>query len=192
MVTFEVFGPFSIPFEISRRGRGGRPKKIISKKTASEFWKEIAASVGHAHLASKKGCYVFAMSAGRGSMPWYVGKAEKNQRTLKHEVFHEDKRRKYNGVLKKSRRRTPHMFLLVRTQQQGRLGEAVDELETLLVWMAAHRNGHLINKKKRGTHPAKLVRISRQLAIKNLVNASRGQPNESARRFELLMKIRER
>ena len=191
MVTFEVFGPFDVPFEISRRGRGGRPKKVVSTTTEKVFWKNIAASIGDAHLSAKKDCYVFALSAGRGAMPWYVGKTDADARTLKHEVFEKDKRTKYNGVLGGSQRRIPKMFLLVRTQQQGRLGAAVDDLETLLIWMASHRNPDLVNLKKRNTHPAKLVRISRELAIKNLVNATRGQPNESARQFELMMKIRE-
>lgn len=56
MVTFEVFGPFDVGFEISRRGRGGRARKTITKKVANEFWKSVANSDEHAHLASKKGC----------------------------------------------------------------------------------------------------------------------------------------
>ena len=58
------------------------------------------------------------------------------------------------------------MFLIVRQAVSGRLGSAIDDLETLLIWMAAHRNKSLLNKKKRDTHPAKLLRIANSISLK--------------------------
>lgn len=177
--------------EISRRGRGGRKRKIISKAVATEFWETVAES-DHARLASKKGCYVFVLSAGRGSMPWYVGKTEKNKRTLKQEVFADEKLGKYKTILGKSKRRSPQMFLVVRAAGQGRLGGAIDDLETLLIWMAAHRNKKLLNKKKRDTHPAKLLRIANTISLKGVFQAGQGRPTKAEEAFELAMKSRPR
>lgn len=189
MVEFKVFGPFEIGHDISRRGRGGRPKKIITTKIGRDFWKTIPEH--HVHLASHKGCYVFTLSAGRGSMPWYVGKTEKNKRTLKQEVFAEEKLRKYKKILAKSKRRSPTLYLLIRSKRQGRLGSAIDDLETLLIWIASHRNKKILNKRKRDTQPARLMRIVNRIGIKGILNCNPGQPTTSAQLFETLMRFRE-
>ena len=189
MVKFQVFGPFKIGYDISRRGRGGRPKKIITAKIGRHFCGAIPKK--HLHLASHKGCYVFTLSAGRGSMPWYVGKTEKNKRTLKQEVFAEEKLRKYKTILAKSRRRSPALYFLVRIEQQGPLGSAIDDLETLLIWIASHRNKSVLNKRKRDTQPARLMRIVNRIGIKGILNCNPGRPTEPSRLFETLMKFRE-
>lgn len=190
MITFEVHGPFDVEYEISRRGRGGRARKIISKECATRFWNELPEK--HAHLAAHKGCYVLTLRAGRGSLVWYIGKTEKNKRTLKQEVFAEEKRTKYKPILNRSRRRSPQVYLLVRGRGRGRLGRAIDDLETLLIWTAAHRNPQLINKRKRNTQPAKLVRIVNSICIKGLLNSGQGQPPKSAQKLDKALNFRER
>ena len=190
MVTFQVFGPFDVDCEISRRGRRALPRKVITKEVIRKFWESVAAE--HAHIASKKGCYVFALRAGRGSMPWYVGKTEKSARTLKQEVFDREKLAKYRTILKRSRRRSPEIYLVVRSEQQGRLGRAIDDLETVLIWAAFHRNKGLLNKRKRETHPARLIRIVSSIAIAKLLNGGPGAPDAEAASFDAMLRFRER
>lgn len=125
-------------------------------------------------------------------MPWYVGKTEKKARTLKQEVFHAEKLPKYRAILSRSRRRTPQTFLIVRTAERGRLGRAIDDLETLLIWMGAHRNKQLLNRRKRNTQPARLVRIASSIAIRGLMNAGQGAPSRSVQSFERAMNLREK
>jgi hypothetical protein len=190
MITFEVHGPFDVEYEISKRGRGGRAKKIISSECASRFWAQLPEK--HSHLAGHKGCYVFTLRAGRGSMAWYVGKTEKKKRTLKQEVFAEEKRRKYKPILSKSKRRSPELYFLIRAPGQGRLGSVIDDLETLLIWTAVHRNPKLINKRKRKTQPAKLVRIVNNICIKGLLNCTPGHPSKAAEKLDKAIHFRER
>jgi hypothetical protein len=192
MVEFEIFGPFDTGFEVSGRGRGGPKRKTITKAVGKTFWESVAYPENGAHVAAKKGCYVFVLSAGRGSMPWYVGKTEKSARTLKREVFDEEKLRKYRAILSRSKRRTAKLFLLVRSAQRGRLGRAIDDLETFLIWAASHRNKDILNRRKRDTQPARLVRIANSLSIKGFLNARRGAPSSSVRSFEQAMRLRER
>ncbi len=71
MADFYVEGPFHIPCEMKAAGR------VIQHK---EFWKQPDVQP----FADEKGCYVFAVRAGGGYTPIYVGKAT---RTFKQECF---------------------------------------------------------------------------------------------------------
>jgi hypothetical protein len=195
MVKFSVYGPFSIETTPERRGRGGPRNRKVTADDARAFWETL--DDDHQHLAAHKGVYVFVLRAGRGSHPWYIGKTEKNKRTLKGEVFTDDKRRKYNDkILRRAGRRRkgkPQLFFLVRSpNNRGRIGRAIDELETLLIWIARGRNPGLINKKKINTQPARLMRIVNELAIQGLLNASQGQPPKAARALNDVLAFRER
>lgn len=65
MHRFKVEGPLEVPFS------QGKAAKSISPKEAKEFWEH------HPHLERGRGCYIFAIRAGRGITPAYVGKATK-------------------------------------------------------------------------------------------------------------------
>lgn len=54
-IRFDVSGPFKIP--TTRHGAGKR----VSKKELGDFWRAVAGD----SLVDAKGCYVFAMRAGR-------------------------------------------------------------------------------------------------------------------------------
>lgn len=190
MVEFEIFGPFKVSHDFSWRGRGGRKKKIITRQNGRDFWEDVAET--HPRLAAHRGCYVFALKAGRGCMPWYIGKTEKAKRSLKQEVFADEKLAKYKKILAKSKRRSPEMYLIARSVQQGRLGSAIDDLETLLIWFASHRNKNLLNKSKRDTHPASLARIMNSIAIRGLLNGTPGAPSVDTKSFDIAMRFRER
>lgn len=192
MVEFTVYGPFTVPTVADRRGRGGRKRKKVTTSCGREFWRDI--DDNHAHLAAHKGCYVFVLRAGRGAHPWYIGKTEKSKRTLKQEVFSPDKLTKYNKQILKGRRRgLAQLYFLVRSPgNRGRIGRAIDELETLLIWVARNRNRGLTNKKKIDTQPARLVRVVNNLAVHGLLNSRQGKPSKAARAFNLVVAFRER
>ena len=104
---FEVFGPFNVPEE---KGRGGRG---IGANSGSAFWKKhLDASA----LRSRIGCYVFAISAGGGYRPVYVGRTKKS---FEQEVFQYHKRDKYNSELRNVERGKPVMFFIVHPEGRG-------------------------------------------------------------------------
>lgn len=83
-----VFGPFPIPFK--KNGNG--VSKRITKENAASFW----ASDDGESIGPKQGVYIFALRAGKGFTPWYVGKATKS---FKQETLHQTKLNYYNDVI---------------------------------------------------------------------------------------------
>ncbi len=83
---FDVFGPFEIP---TSKQPGG---KRVDKKQLGEFWKAAEDS-----LPDAKGCYVFAMRAGKGMRPVYVGRA--SRRSFRQECFTTDKLYKLTNAM---------------------------------------------------------------------------------------------
>lgn len=61
---FEPFGPFDIPVSGA----------LIDRKREAEFWKTVDA-IEHG-LPDAVGCYIFAIRAGKGVRPWYIGEDE--------------------------------------------------------------------------------------------------------------------
>ena len=72
-----IYGPFEIPYDAPKKGTSKR----ISREHAKQFW----ASADLGDVKGKQGCYVFALAASGGYMPWYVGKATK---TFAQEALH--------------------------------------------------------------------------------------------------------
>lgn len=102
MATFEVRGPYPIPYEACN---GGRVLRVKS------FWMEDAAE-----LAQQRGCYVFAMRSGPAEMPIYVGKATK---TFKQETFTAANQVKYQNGFAQYAKGTPLMYFVVHPVQRG-------------------------------------------------------------------------
>jgi hypothetical protein len=96
---FDVAGPF----ELVRLGA----KKMITDvsvkalKSILEDWEE--------GLSEACGCYVFAVRAGKGFNPYYVGQACK--RSILAEALNPSNREKYNKVLG-DRQGTPVLFFI--------------------------------------------------------------------------------
>lgn len=129
MGVYKVEGPFEVPFEVGAKGT-----KFISKPD-DDFW-EIA--VG---LNKQKGCYLFGIRAGRGIVPYYIGKATKS---FRQEIFTAHKLQKYNHAMSDYSKGTPVMFFVV--QQKGNWSAAeIGEIEKFLIPLAYLKNESLKN-----------------------------------------------
>src|SRR6266568_4281043 len=98
MLSFTVEGPFDVPFY------QGKAAKTISSEEAREFWET------YPKYASRRGCYIFAIRAGGGITPIYVGKATG---TFKSETFTADKLAKYQRGLADYLKGSPVLFLVL-------------------------------------------------------------------------------
>ena len=133
MASFEVHGPFEIDFE---KRPGGRTL------TFDEFWAEGSDA---AYLAEERGCYVFAISAGGGLQPIYIGKATK---TFRQETFNPNNRHKYNNGFSKYARGTPLMYFVVHPSQRGPThARHIREIEDFLIQTGVAKNPDLQNVK---------------------------------------------
>jgi hypothetical protein len=140
MKEFTVQGPFPIPLEPNRGG------KMVSKDL-KEFWQEV---VGQA--ARKKGVYVFAIRAGTGFTPVYVGKTE--AQTFEYEAFSKTNRADhYNPALLDYRSGNPVLFLVIHPDGKGAVNKNyVDQIETFVIDIASIKNPDLSNVRKRKKH----------------------------------------
>lgn len=96
MLEFIVVGPCKIGFEANRG------IKRINRVNVEDFWED-----DHLEVASKRGCYVFALQKQRAIIPYYVGKAAKG---FEQEIFTSHKLEKYNDVLHIHTFGTPTQF----------------------------------------------------------------------------------
>jgi hypothetical protein len=129
--VFSVDGPRVVP---TYKGKGC---KMITDDDVRTFWKK------NSDIASSRGCYVFAIQAGRGRTPAYVGKATK---TFKQEVFTHHKLTRYQQVLADYRKGTPVLFFIVAPTKRGKPNHLhVRELENFLIQTGVAANPELMN-----------------------------------------------
>lgn len=167
MVEFSVHGPFTVPIY---RGKVGR---IIRAEEGRAFFKT------HATWAKRRGCYVFAVRAGRGMTPTYVGKATKS---FAQECFTADKLGKCNQTLVDYARGTLVMFLISAPAGRGRPAEKqIDLLEDFLIQVGVAANDDLLNVQ--GTK-------QEQWSLSGLVRSNQGRPSLAAIAFRAAMKLR--
>lgn len=130
---FTVSGPFRVPVYQAHAA------KTITKRNIKDFW------LHHEDAGEQRGCYVFAINAGRGLTPGYVGRAT---RTFKQEVFSGDKVAKYQQFLAGYRRGAPVLFFIVAPRQTGKPNQQhIKELERFLIRVAMAANPDLVNIK---------------------------------------------
>jgi hypothetical protein len=135
-----------IPFEPE-----GGYRKYICPKHVREFWEQPDAI----ELREKQGCYVFALEAGGGFTPWYVGKTK---RSFYEECFKAHKLGKYNDVLcgvqrdgtpGPPRKGLPVLFFVAPAGDVHVVPDAVcDDVETYLIHAAHEKNPDLPNYTK--------------------------------------------
>lgn len=165
-----VHGPFPIPHDAHRKGTSKR----ITRDHAKEFW----AQAGARGVRSKHGCYVFALAAGRGFSPWYVGKTTK---TFEQEAFQDHKLIYYNDVIFKGHKGKPVMFFVAKGTGQKRFPEnQIDDLETFLIQSAIYKNPALMNKQK--------TKMG-LWGISGVVRGGKGKALANARQFKAMMRI---
>ena len=172
-MKFEPFGPFEIP----RKENG----LVNAEDTASVFWS--AAETDNKGLADAVGCYIFSIRAGRGSLPWYVGKAEKQ--SFRKECFAPHKLNIYNEQVA-SRKGTPLLTLVTRFNPSGSYSgprssgyNDIPFLENMLIGLAVQRNPELAN--------ARNTKFMREMVIPGVLNSPKGKNPSRVNEFKELV-----
>jgi hypothetical protein len=165
MTQFAPFGPFKI--SISKKS-GGR---TISDANIVSFWNE------HRSFAQRIGCYVFAMRAGKGYTPIYIGKATKS---FGSEVFAPHKHAKYLQALTSYKRGTPVIFLIAYpSYKKGAINKNhLSVLEKFLIQQAVIVNSNLLN--------INLTKIPKW-GIAGIIRSTTKKPNKSATQLKRVM-----
>lgn len=141
---FDIYGPFPIP----------RTQHKAAKLIDSESLSKMRMQIDNEGLVDGCGCYVFAIRAGKGYKPWYVGQAAKMR--LLSEALNPANREKYNKTIS-NHVGTPVLFLIPKITSTGRFAKptrkkdgelrAVTFLEEWLIAMALQKNPKLINER---------------------------------------------
>jgi hypothetical protein len=158
MKVYQNYGPFEIP----------RTNSNVSLSHVVQFFTQLERI--EPGLKNARGCYVFAMRAGKGIRPWYVGKATGNS-GFEQEALHSDKLAKYNTVIARYRKGTPVLFFLARrTGNDTRFSASTYEsdakwLERYLLGFAWEANPNLVNNRDTG--------MLREGSVPGLLNSSK-------------------
>lgn len=161
---FEPSGPWPVPTY------NGKAAKIIDTQKLHAFWESLN------DIGDKKGCYIFAIRASKGVVPYYVGKATK---TLKQEAFALHKLEKYQRCLADINKGTPVLYFVTLGTRKGKPNvKAITELEQFLIQSAVSRNADLLNVK--GTDRARW-------SIDGVLGSRSGQPSTAASSLKKLL-----
>lgn len=172
-MNYEIFGGFTIP-------RKPRKHAVADARDRRAFWDDVETErVG---LSAAVGCYVFAIRAGGGIVPWYVGRT--CSQSFKNECFELHKLRHYDDVIS-GQRGTPLLYFAARTTPGGKFTASAPTkesqfLESMLIGMALQRNPELKNI----VHATFLKRLH----VPGLVNPRKGTPPRNVREFSSLFK----
>ena len=158
--------------------------RVITQESLRKFW------IDNENLSERHGVYVFALQRrGPGApVPFYVGKTEKG-RGFKQETFNPRNRRAYNAALLVGHGTPLIYFLALRRSRGPRARRAIDNLETLLIWIARHRNPNLVNRRKQNTTPWKLMSFFDTSKVLGVLNAGR-RPSAAARELRRVLGAR--
>ena len=172
MIDFQPFGPFKIPLS------NGAPDRTRLK----DFW--LSAEDVLPGITGAIGCYIFAIRAGGGIRPWYVGKTDKG--TFKGEVFQPHKLLIYGEVLRARKRGTPLLYFIVRQTPRGKLvkkrangDRTTCQLEELLIGSSLLRNPNLANKRT--------TKHFREMRVPGYMNEAPGSRSREATRLAHLL-----
>lgn len=171
-MNYKIYGPFTIP------SRGNNRSYLIYKEDINNFWSSVHSE--HQGLKDACGCYVFAIRAGRGIKPWYVGKAQKQ--SFISEVFTDHKMRTFAEIMH-NMHGTPVLFLISRLTNAQRFAKPsekhkdIDFLETWLIADAIRKNKKLSNKKK--------TKFLKEIQVETYLNSNK-KKNSSEKAFNLM------
>ena len=167
-MDFDVVGPF----DLTRHGA----KTLITDQSLKDLAQNLEES--REGLSEVMGCYVFALRAGRGYTPWYVGQACK--RSILKEALNPSNREKYNKVLSE-RKGTPTIFFIPKQTPGGKFRkikkaggglEAVNFLERWLISTCIQKNPELVNNRE--------TKFLRNIHVTGIFNAKKGEAHKSA------------
>lgn len=175
MIPFRPHGPFKVAVK-----NGG-----IDKAKEKEFWLEVEEA--QQGLSGAVGCYLFAIRAGRGVRPWYVGKTEKA--SFKKEVFQDHKFKIYWTALGERRKGTALLYFVAKYTPGGRLAKpakkagytSVRTLEELLIGTCLSRNPKLVN--------TKTTKYFKELQVPGYMNESPGARSKAGKSLAALLGV---
>ena len=162
MSEYTVFGPYRIPVD----------KKYVGRRIGdfAAFWDTAS------DFKDMVGCYVFGMSAGKGIVPYYVGKTTK---CFEAECFTSHKTEKYNEALSEYKRGRPVMFFVTAFKKKGKMNrKEIHLMEDFLIQVGLARNEQLLNIK--GTK-------QERWSITHIVRGGIGKPTKPEGKFKSMM-----
>ena len=140
-----------------------------------DFWKR---SDELERLGGERGCYVFAIRAGRGFTPIYVGKATKS---FKQECLNSANKHKFADGLADYKKGTPVLYFVRHPPQKGKSNsKQIGEIENFLIQNASIRNLDLQNV--RGREAPKW-------SIRGVIRGGQRKPTRAESEFRKLMGI---
>jgi len=144
-------------------------KRKWIKHGCADFWSEPQTQ----KFAYDVGCYVFAIRAGKGFRPIYVGRATKS---FKQECFAAHKISSHYGpALLNSGKGTPILFLVILERTKGKVNKsAIKKVESFLIQNAMKKNPDLSNiKGKKSEH----------WSINGVIRSRKGKVSSAAKLF---------
>ena len=109
-MKYRNFGPYDLPVDNDNN-------LDFSLNARKQFWARVEKRSEH-DLQIGRGCYVFAMRAGKGMTPWYVGQSKSG---FKGEVFQRTKQDHYVAVKSSYKKGTAILFLITRFTNGGKI-----------------------------------------------------------------------
>jgi hypothetical protein len=129
-------------------------------------------------LADSIGCYLFAMRAGKGCRPVYVGKTS---RSFQQECFASHKIACHYNPALAEKCGTPVLFFIVPRPRRGKAnGKVIKDLETFLIQVASAKNPDLSNVRERK---------EARWGISGVLRGGKGMPGKAARAFRAAVGI---
>jgi hypothetical protein len=151
-------------------------KKGKLKRIDKECIKEFKERPCNKNIMNKQGVYVFALKAGRGFKPWYVGMASKS---FGQEIFTTHKTTLYNDLLFAGKKGTPWVFFITTPAGKNKISKPIiTSAEKEMIQYAYAKNPLLLNTK--GTK-------GKSWGIKGLIRGGSGKKSESTKQFGKMM-----
>ena len=153
------------------------------KESMSYFWSNMEEV--EEGLSQAIGVYIFSIRAGKGNIPWYVGKAEKSR--FISECFQHHKLTHYNNCISK-RRGTPLLTLIPKftkndyfAQPNGTSHSDIATLEKMLIGTCIKKNNQLTNIRD--------TKLQREMVLPGYVNTPQGGVGNSVKEFKHLIGV---
>lgn len=147
------------------------------KDVLKEFWENIDQK--EPGLSSACGCYLFAVKAGLGIRPWYIGMTTK--RSFAEECLGSHQCNIYNNVIAK-KKGTALLFLIAKRTNKDKfvkpsikVQKDISYLETILIGAGIEKNKEIQNIRK--------TKLLRTMIVPGLINTPPGPPSLAEREF---------
>ena len=175
-MKFYPYAGFAIPKQ--NNGLITRDKNAIR-----EFWEEVECK--DEGLSSAIGIYIFSIRAGRGILPWYVGKAEK--RGFISECFQAHKITHFDNCIA-SRKGTPLLTLIPKftkndmfAKPNGNIHSDISTLEKMLIGSCLQKNKDLVN--------ARDTKLFKEMVVNGYLNSPQGGVSNGIKEFKQIIGV---